>query len=285
MTGKEVLTMAETFTRLGVKKIRLTGGEPLVRKDAHQIIRNLGHLDAELAITTNAVLVDQYIDTFKEAGIRSVNVSLDSLQAERQAKISRRDYFERIIRNIFLLMDEGLKVKINMVVMKNINDDELIDFVELTKDNSLQVRFIEFMPFQGNRWNWANGIGLNDMMATFNNFYGRILKKQEQPNETARCYQVPGYKGSFGIISSVTQAFCSTCNRIRVTADGKMRNCLFADRETDLLTPLRTGEDITPLIVKTIQTKKATRAGLNTMADLNDPSRHEQNRSMVAIGG
>ncbi len=287
MTAEEVIKMAETFTQLGINKIRLTGGEPLIRKGAHDIIHALGKLGVTLAVTTNGILVDQFIDTFKAAGITSVNVSLDSLKPERQARISRRDYFDRILNNIYLLLDEGFQVKVNTVVMNKVNNDELVDFVELTRTHPLHVRFIEFMPFNGNNWNWANGIGLEEMMSTFDAHYGKanISKLVEKPNETAKCYTVDGYQGTFGIIGSVTNPFCGSCNRIRVSADGKMKNCLFSPLDTDLLTPLRNGKNIVPIIAKSILGKKAIRAGMATFNDISNPQQVNQNKSMVAIGG
>jgi len=287
MKPEEVFEIAQKFTQLGVNKIRLTGGEPLIRKCSAEIIRELGTLNTELAITTNGILVDRFIDTFKEAGVKSVNVSLDSLKPERQAQISRRNYFDRILKNVHLLLAEGFQVKVNVVVMNKVNNDELIDFVELTRNHPLHIRFIEFMPFQGNNWNWANGIEYDKMMDVFRTHYDNstISRMAEKPNETARCYTIDGYKGSFGIIGSVTHPFCSTCNRLRVTADGKMKNCLFSTQETDLLSALRNGQDITPLILASVQSKKAQRAGLDTLDDLHDPSKTEKNRSMVTIGG
>lgn len=287
MRNEEIIEIAKIYTKLGVKKIRLTGGEPLVRKGADDIIRKLGSLGVELVITTNGILVDQFIDVFKEAGIKSVNISLDSLIPERQAKISRRDYFDRIMSNIDLMLKEGFTVKINMVVMNGVNDDELVDFVQLTKDKPLHIRFIEFMPFNGNKWDWSKGIGLKDMMNTFNASFGKsnITPLLAKKNDTAKCYSVKGYQGTFGIIASITNPFCSTCNRIRLTADGKIKNCLFSSDETDLLNPFRNGEDIVPLIVKSIDKKKAVRSGMDTVEDLHDESLIEKNRSMISIGG
>ena len=287
MRNEEIVEIAKIYTKLGVKKIRITGGEPLVRKGADDIIRKLGNLGVELVITTNGILVDQFIDVFKEAGIKSVNISLDSLIPERQAKISRRDYFLRIMSNIDLMLKEGFTVKINMVVMNGVNDDELVDFVQLTKDKPLHIRFIEFMPFNGNKWDWSKGIGLKDMMNTFNASFGKdnITPLVAKKNDTAKSYEVKGYQGTFGIIASVTNPFCSTCNRIRLTADGKIKNCLFSSDETDLLNPFRNGEDIVPLIVKSIDKKKAVRSGMDTVEDLHNESLIEKNRSMISIGG
>ena len=212
---------------------------------------------------------------------------MDSLNRQRQARISRFDYFDKILGNIQLLTDHDFHVKINVVVLKDVNDDELIDFVELTKDKPLHVRFIEFMPFNGNDWNWSEGIGFDKMMHEFCVHYDNsvINKAQALPNETARRYKIDGYKGTFGIIGSVTHPFCNTCNRIRITADGKMKNCLFSSEEIDLLNPLRNGENIIPLIADGIHTKKAQRAGMEALEDLFDTSEIKKNRSMVSIGG
>ncbi|MCB0396481.1 MAG: GTP 3',8-cyclase MoaA [Flavobacteriales bacterium] len=287
MRDEEVFRIAETFVRLGVKKIRLTGGEPLVRRGAGEIIRALGTLPVELAVTTNGILIDQHIDALRDAGVRAVNVSLDSLKEQRQAMISRRNYFDRIMTNIRMLLNENFHLKINVVVMKGVNDDELVDFVELTRDRPVHIRFIEFMPFQGNQWNWAKGVGYEEMVTAIRTHYGEtsVSRLMEKPNETAKCFGVRGYAGSFGVISSVTHPFCNTCNRIRITADGKMKNCLFSSSETDLLTPLRNGEDIVPPIVRSIVSKYAQRGGMDVFTGTVDPRRIDKNRSMVAIGG
>ena len=287
MNDEEVIGLAKIFSTLGVKKIRLTGGEPLVRKGVDKTIKRLGELDTELAITTNGILVDQFIDTFKEADIRSINISLDSLKTEKQEKISRRNHFDQILNNIFLLLLEGFKVKVNAVIMKGVNEDELIDFIALTKDHPLHIRFIEFMPFNGNKWYWSKGVGMKNMMDSITKYYGaeHIKKVKGKLNDTAKCYSIADYQGDFGIISSITNPFCSTCNRIRLTADGKIKNCLFSSDETDLLKPYRNGEDIVPLILKSIQQKKAQRAGMNELEDLHQTSLIAKNRSMISIGG
>ncbi len=287
MSHEEIYEIAKTFTQLGINKIRLTGGEPLIRKGAHEIISSLASLNTELAITTNGILVDQFIDCFKSSGIHSVNVSLDSLEEKQQAKISRRNYFDRILRNIFLLVKEGFKVKVNVVVMKNVNDNELIKFVELSKDKPVEIRFIEFMPFSGNKWNWSKGIGYDSIMDQLYSHYGNnnILDIQSKANETAKCFKVKNYMGTFGIIGSITHPFCNSCNRIRLTADGKLRNCLFSATEVDLLDAFRKGEEIEPLIFQSVKEKKAERAGLLSLQDLDGHSLISRNRSMTTIGG
>ena len=155
MSSEDVLLMAKTFVDLGVNKIRLTGGEPLIKKDAPNIIRQLGALPVELTLTTNAVNADSFISVFKEAGIKSLNVSIDSLKPEIFNQISRRNFADKIISNINLLLDEGFKIKLNVVLIKGINDSEIIDFIKFTEHRNVEIRFIEFMPFDGNNWNWG----------------------------------------------------------------------------------------------------------------------------------
>lgn len=286
MNKDEVISIAKTFVDLGVKKIRLTGGEPLVRKDAKEIIEALSKLPVELAITTNGVLVDKFIDTFLSCGLKSINVSLDSLQKEKLNKISRRDYFDTIISNINLLIKHNFHVKLNAVIMRGVNDNEIIDFVEFTREKNVHFRFIEFMPFNGNKWDWSKGLSYKEMMAIVNSKYAAgVLKIEDGKNDTAKNYKIKGFTGTFAVISSVSNPFCDTCNRIRLTADGKLKNCLFSNHETDLLSSLRSGNDISPLILESILNKKARRGGMNTFTQLSNPVTHTQNRSMLAIGG
>lgn len=286
MTKNEVLAIAEKFVALGVKKIRLTGGEPLVRKDAKEIMEGLAKLPVELAITTNGILVDKFIDTFKACRLKSVNVSLDSLQEEKSNTITRRDHFKTIISNIHLLIKEGFHLKINAVIMKGVNDDEIIDFIEFTKDNNVHFRFIEFMPFDGNKWDWSKGLSYKEMMEIVNAGYKeKVLKIADRENDTSKNYQIQNYKGTFAVISSVTNPFCDTCNRLRLTADGKIKNCLFSNNETDLLTSFRNGKEITPLILESVWNKKAVRAGMNSFEEFSNPALNQKNRSMIAIGG
>lgn len=286
MNKNEVFQIASKFVGLGVKKIRLTGGEPLVRKDAKEIIEMLSKLPIELAITTNGVLVDKFIDTFKQTGLRSINVSLDSLAYEKIDKISRRNFSSTILSNIDLLLKENFHVKLNAVIIKGANDDELIDFIEFTKEKNIHYRFIEFMPFDGNKWDWSNGISFKEMMSKIENAYGAAVEKiGDGKNDTAKNYKIKGYAGTFAVISSVTNPFCDTCNRLRLTADGKLKNCLFSNSETDLLTNLRNGVEITPLILESVWNKKAKRAGMDSFEEFSDSTLNQNNRSMVKIGG
>lgn len=285
MSGSELLAIAKVFVSMGVKKIRLTGGEPLIKKDAAEIIRELGKLPIELAITTNAVIVDQFIDVFKEAGVKSVNVSLDSLDETKFKEITRRDYFTRVRNNIDLLVENDFDVKINVVVIRGVNDDEIVDFVEWTKSTPIHIQFIEFMPFDGNNWNWEKKVSYKEIYQIISDKYGedQLLKIEDHPNDTARNFKLIESIGNFGIISSVTNPFCDTCNRIRLTADGKIKNCLFSQSETDLLKLYRENENLELAIRESITSKSKERGGND---DFSDKSVSKlKNRSMITIGG
>lgn len=287
MTAEEIVTIAKTFVKLGVTKIRLTGGEPLVRKDAKTIIEQLGKLGVELTLTTNGILVHEFIDTFKEAGVTTLNVSIDSLKKDKFNQITRRNYFEKVIENLDLLEANGFQVKLNVVVIKGFNDNEIIDFIEMTKDRNIQIRFIEFMPFDGNQWNKEKLVSYAEILGQVNAFYTeqKVERTQDKPNDTSKNHKIYDYQGSFSVISSVTNPFCSTCNRIRLTADGKLKNCLFSNTETSLLDTLRTGESIEPLIFQNIKSKHAMRGGMDDDAKFQNPLLFSQNRSMIKIGG
>jgi cyclic pyranopterin phosphate synthase len=286
MTYEEIFTIAKEFVDNGVTKIRLTGGEPLVRKDVGLIMEKLATLPVELAITTNGVIVDKFIAQFKKISLRKINVSLDSLNNDKNTTITRRDYFMKVCNNIQLLVEEGFEVKVNCVLMTGFNENEIIDFIELTKLQPLQIRFIEFMPFDGNKWNFDKLVSLEDILMEIYTHYGAksFVRLKDAPNDTAKNYQIKNYKGSFAVISSVTNPFCDNCNRIRLTANGQLKNCLFSISESDLLTPLRNGQSIVPIIQKAVTAKKKIRSGMETLEQFKDPDSHN-NRSMIAIGG
>lgn len=287
MQRDEIFDIASLFVKHGVDKIRLTGGEPLVRKDFGEILELLHNLPAELSITTNAVLVHRYIDDFRRYGLQKINVSLDTLEPEKFFEVTRRDQFGVTFENLHKLMDAGIQVKVNCVLMSGVNDDEIIDFIEMTRYHSVSVRFIEFMPFDGNQWDTSKLVRQHDILERVNQYYSTsgYQALPLESNFTSRNFKVHGYLGNFGIISSMSNPFCSTCNRIRLTADGKLKNCLFSHDETNLLEPYRSGEDIEPLIEQTVLRKKGVRAGMTSFHDVQDKRRHSRNRSMIAIGG
>lgn len=287
MTYEEIYEIAKTFVAHGVTKIRLTGGEPLIRKDIAFVLEKLSSLNVELSITSNAVIIDKFIDTLKNNGVKNINVSLDSLDREKFKQIARRDEFEKVYQNILLLVSEGFNVKVNAVLIKGFNDNEIIDFINFTKDLPISVRFIEFMPFDGNKWNLKKMVSLKEIMHKVNKEFSeeQIERLKDAPNDTSKNYKISGYKGSFAIISSVTNPFCDSCNRLRLTANGQLKNCLFSSSESDLLTALRDGKSIKPIIKKTVNTKFKIRGGMDTLEKLKTPQLHSKNRSMITIGG
>jgi len=287
MNVDEIFSIAKIFVDHGVNKIRLTGGEPLVRKDFSEILKRLNSLNADLSLTTNGILVDRFIDDFKAYNLRSINVSLDTLQADKFKFITRRDQFLKVYENISLLVQNGFKIKLNVVLIKNFNDDEIKSFINLTKDLPIVVRFIEFMPFNGNNWDKSKLVTQKDILHDVVSYFGsdKLVKLEDNQNFISRDYQISGFMGSFGIISSVSNPFCDGCNRIRLTANGKLKNCLFSNDETDILSSLRNNETIEPLIAKTVYKKFAIRANMDTFKKLNNPELHSKNRSMLTIGG
>ncbi|MCX2473424.1 GTP 3',8-cyclase MoaA [Pedobacter sp. MC2016-05] len=284
MKPAEVLALAELFVAQGVKKIRLTGGEPLVRKDAAEIIKGLGKLPVELVMTTNGTRIAEMLPVLIEAGIKTINISLDTLQPEKFFMITRRDVFHQVRSNIELLLQHKIAVKINMVVMKGLNDGEINDFIKWTKHNPIQIRFIEFMPFSGNKWTSNKMFSLQEILHVVEEDF-TVLPVESAPHDTAKHFMIPGHEGSFAIISTMTAPFCSTCNRMRLTADGKLKNCLFSDGETDLLTSLRNNEDVLPLIFASIWSKKKELGGQLITHFENLDADAIKNRSMITIGG
>lgn len=284
MQVEEIESIASTFVRLGVNKIRLTGGEPLVRKDAQEIIRRLAALPVHLTLTTNGTRLHEFSTLLKECGVHSLNISLDTLQSDRFQLLTRRNQFSLVYENIQRVLSLGFHVKVNMVVMRNINDEEIHSFVEWTREQPVHVRFIEFMPFTGNRWSGDRVFTWQEILERIAERYP-IMPLERIRHETVKKYKVPGYSGSFAVISTMSAPFCSDCNRMRLTADGKMKNCLFSSSETDLLSAVRRGEDIESLIQSNISSK-AKELGGQFIADVHSVSAERiENRSMIRIGG
>jgi cyclic pyranopterin phosphate synthase len=284
MQTDEIIGISKKFVEHGVNKIRLTGGEPLVRKDAANIILGLAQLPVKLTLTTNGTRLHDYVDVLQDAGISSLNISLDTLQKDKFNLMTRRDQFDRVRSNIDLMISRGFHVKLNVVAMKGLNDNEIIDFINWTKHEPIHVRFIEFMPFSGNRWNSNRVITWQEILEIAGSEFD-IIPLERDKHDTAKKYIVPGHKGTFAVISTMTAPFCSDCNRMRLTADGKMKNCLFSQTETDLLTPYRSGGDIVPLIYQSIRDKKQSLGGQFTADIAHVEAGKIENRSMITIGG
>ena len=283
MSPDEIFEISKIFVQLGVNKIRLTGGEPLVRKDFGEIISKLSLLPIKIGITTNGLLIDNYLEELKKADISSLNISLDTLNPEKFKTITQRNHFAKVWENIQRCIQENIHVKLNMVVIKGINDDEIIDFVNLTKELSIHIRLIEFMPFDQNNWNkekvLSNDIALKKINEKFS-----LFKLQDGKNDTDKKFGIFGHSGTISFISTLSDSFCSTCNRMRITADGKMKNCLFGKDELDLISAFRKGENIIPIIEKSIFLKHQKLGG--QFDDYKNIQPHNlENRSMIKIGG
>lgn len=283
MSREEIGAIASMFVGMGIKKIRLTGGEPTVRKDFIEIIRDLSLLPVELGLTTNGVLLDKYADDLLEAGMRSLNISIDSLDPVKFFKVTQRDMFARVWNNIMLCIDKGLKIKLNVVLIRGFNDDEAGDFVRLTRELPLHIRFIEFMPFDKNAWESYKVISNQTVLASLKEQFN-LFKLDDGVHDTDKKFKVEGSRGSVSFISTLTDSFCPTCNRLRITADGKLKNCLFGSEETDILGALRRGEDIRPLVELSVQRKHKMLGGqFLDYGSLEAGTLH--NRSMIKIGG
>jgi GTP 3',8-cyclase len=281
---EEILRLVRIVTRMGITKVRITGGEPLVRKDILFLCANIAAIPGvrSLSLTTNGLLLSQFARSLFVAGIKRINISLDTLKPERYAAITRWDCFEQVWRGIRAAQETGFApIKLNAVVMQGINDEEIEDLACLTYHYPFEVRFIEFMPFQSddghNRF-----VSADDILERLKRVAQLLPAGSENSNGPARHYRFPDSLGKIGIISPMSEHFCQTCNRLRLTADGKLRTCLFSMEETDIKTPLRQGASDQEIM-------EAIRAAINRK-----PERHESDqrilrkcisRPMVKIGG
>ena len=284
MNQQEIFEIAKVFVSLGVNKIRLTGGEPLIRKDVKEIIEKLSTLPVTLTITTNGVLVHKYIQTFKQANLHSVNVSLDTLNPVRFLALTKRDQFHQVKENIDLLLKHDFSVKINVVTIRGINEQEINQFVAWTKYIPIHIRFIEFMPFANNQWVGEKVLSYQQILAIIEKEY-EFIKLKDDFNDTTKKYKVIGHAGTFAVISTMTAPFCNSCNRLRLTADGKMKNCLFSKTETNLLSLFRNQQDIKPAILHNLKIKQKALGGQLAKEFLDINTAELENRSMISIGG
>ncbi len=229
LTFEEWYRLIRLFAGEGISKLRITGGEPFVRRGIMDFLREVSQIEQikKINITTNGTLTEDKVPELEKLGIKSINLSLDSLNKERFYKITRRDMFDKVMNTFHAIEASSIDLKINMVVMDGRNIEDIYDMIELTKDKDVAVRFIEEMPFNG-----TLGQG-NDTIWPMQKILSHIDKKytytklEDEPNATARNYKVDGYRGSFGIIAAYTRTFCGTCNRIRLTPQGTLRTCLY----------------------------------------------------------
>ena len=232
MSYEEMLRISKLLVQMGIDKIRITGGEPFVRKDIILFISELAKINGlkQINLTTNGVLTQPFIPEFKALKIKSCNLSLDTLNRQRFFDITRRDEFDNVMKTLDALLMHDIEVKINAVVMKNINTDEIHEMVALTQKLPVVMRFIEEMPFNGEGHDYS-GIEWNyiKILDTIKNSFPDIYKIKDSPNSTALNYKIPNHKGTVGIIPAYTRSFCGSCNRIRLTPEGSLKTCLYGD--------------------------------------------------------
>lgn len=284
LSFEEIIRVTRVLSKMGVRKVRLTGGEPLVRKDLPFLIEQLSCLDdiETVGLTTNGVLLTRYIRDLKAAGLHALNISLDTLRQDRFSTIAQDDSFVAVMDGIASALEcDFLPLKINVVVMKGVNDDEILDFVRLTEKDKINVRFIEYMPFGSNGWSVAGYMPYGEIRAVIEEAYPLLPAPPDGKHAVSRNFRIPHFKGGVSFITSMSEHFCGTCNRIRLTADGRIKSCLFSHAETDVLQLLRNaGED--DEIGRAVQTALASKWFAHPpLHALQSP----MNRSMVQIGG
>ena len=286
LTFEEIRRLAELFVdRCGVSDIRLTGGEPLVRRDIEELVRMLAGIDGlnDLSLTTNGILLAEQVEKLRDAGLQRVNISLDTLDEEVFKKISRRSGLDQVIEGIDAAIEAGFEsVKLNTLSIAGITEPEVIRLVEFASKRNVPLRFIEFMPLDTDRaWKRDEVLSGDRLLGMLENHFGPLTEvSRPDPSQPAEDFLVPG-GGKVGIIRSVTAPFCAACNRLRLTADGSLRNCLFAREETPLRELLRSGVSDREILTEIDRCVAAKAAGHG----MNDANFTQPQRPMYAIGG
>jgi cyclic pyranopterin phosphate synthase len=256
LTTPEIVYLSELFVSQGVTKIRLTGGEPTVRPDILPLMQQIGSLKTkglrELALTTNAISLHRKLDKMVEAGLTGVNISLDTLDPFQFQILTRRKGFDAVMKSIDRVLEMNklgarVKLKVNCVVMRGINERELVPFVEMGRDKDIEVRFIEYMPFGGNKWSERKMLSYQEMLDMIREKYPALRSVKGHLNDTSKTYEIPGFVGKIGFITSMTHNFCGTCNRLRITGDGSLKVCLHGNTEVSLRDLLRKDNDNNPM--------------------------------------
>ena len=286
----DYLRMIRVFVGLGIQKVRLTGGEPLLRKGIISLLEQLAQLrtpagdSLDLAVTTNGHLLAEMAAPLARAGLSRITVSMDAVDSATFARITRvPGSFEKVLAGVRAAQCAGLgPVKVNCVLLRGFNDDQIVPFARFSRDEGVIVRFIEFMPLEEDRlWTPDVVVPLCEVVDQLNSFRPLVALPANNPGETARRYTFDDGVGEIGIIAPVSQAFCGACSRIRLTSDGKIRTCLFSHFDHDLYAVLARGgsdEDLTSFIYKTVETKEARH-------HIGEPGFLKPSRSMVHIGG
>ncbi|XP_037861972.1 molybdenum cofactor biosynthesis protein 1 isoform X1 [Chlorocebus sabaeus] len=282
LTTEEILTLARLFVKEGIDKIRLTGGEPLIRPDVVDIVAQLQRLEGlrTIGVTTNGINLARLLPQLQKAGLSAINISLDTLVPAKFEFIVRRKGFHKVMEGIHKAIELGYNpVKVNCVVMRGLNEDELLDFAALTEGLPLDVRFIEYMPFDGNKWNFKKMVSYKEMLDTIRQQWPELEKLPEEESSTAKAFKIPGFQGQISFITSMSEHFCGTCNRLRITADGNLKVCLFGNSEVSLRDHLRAGaseQELLRIIGAAVGRKKRQHAGMFSISQM-------KNRPMILI--
>lgn len=248
MTDAEIIHLVQIAASLGVDKIRLTGGEPTIRPNVVEIVRAIAATPGikDVAMTTNGILLDKLAQPLADAGLKRVNISIDTLNPEKFQRITRWGHIDEVWRGIRAAEAAGLSpIKLNCVVVRHFNEEDIIDLARMTLENDWEVRFIEMMPFgEVSDFQQANVVSFREMREQVEAVFGPLEEASYDFVDPSRPFRIAGALGTLGFISSVTEPFCQGCGRVRLTADGKLRLCLLRDDEVDLLTPLRAGASV-----------------------------------------
>tara|TARA_R110000868_G_scaffold138079_1_gene351854 strand:+ start:512 stop:1411 length:900 start_codon:yes stop_codon:yes gene_type:complete len=282
---EELIRLSKIVVSQGINKIRITGGEPFVRKDLMVLLRELSVMNGleDISITTNATLIGPYIDELKTLGIKNINVSMDAISKATFEKITRRNQYDVVYENIIRLITEGFNVRINFIALEGQNTDDIIPMLDLTKHYDVCVRFLEEMPFNGgsksfNTIKWDYKRILEHIAEVYPNYY----QLESPKTSTSINYKIPGFEGSFGLIPSFSRTFCGSCNRLRISATGDIITCLYAKASSNLLTALRetdTDEKVKEYI------KKAIGSRVKTGFEAQEKYKDVFSNSMTSIGG
>jgi len=275
---EELIEIVKAGALIGIKKIRLTGGEPLIRKNIVELVQEISNVEGinEVTMTTNGLLLKSYLNDLKEAGLTRINLSLDTLNPERYKNITRGGNIEEVLACIPLILEAGLRpLKINVVLIGGFNEDEINDFVELTRHQNIEVRFIELMPIgEASRWTNDKFVSNQKVLEV-----SELIKiEKTHPSSPAEYYQLKGGVGKIGLINPISCSFCVDCNRIRVTSDGKVKPCLHSDQEIELMEALRNHEDIVKILRDAVTSKPKEHL-------INDKEYKPITRDMNRIGG
>lgn len=243
LSYEEITRLLKVLGELGFQKVRFTGGEPFLRKDFMRLLEKTAELEAykSIHITSNGTLLQNHIPKLKELGITKINLSIDSLNKERFHKITRRDDFDKVIQTFHMLIDNGFKIKLNAVIMKGINTQDIISLAELAKDYPVDVRFIEEMPFNGGYKKNVDLFSARDIYADLKAHYSELEEISGKHGDTASLLAVPGYKGNIGVIAAFSRTFCNTCNRLRISSKGEIKSCLYDDGVFNIRDYMRSG--------------------------------------------